>query len=488
MAKKFLFIVLFLSSSISLFSQAFSRGAILDSESYARVPQRAATRSLTPLPRSVSLKQFSPIPENQGAYGTCTGWAVAFAARTISESIALNRIDQRQSSDNAFSPYQTYLGFYSLDNRIPTYRQGGTIIGLLDYLKSINRQGAPTSRVIDYIKTHGAVRRPAFERNNDFPLILISAYENQQRYPIADYVRLFINSYGVPGAINDRVPPVKRSLAEQKPVIIAMNTPDSFEMAGYRGDIWQPHESPHDRHGGHAMVVVGYDDDKYGGAFEVQNSWGADWGNNGYIWITYNDFARFVYEAYEIIEDLMSHQIMAEFSGSVEIEMRDRNRKMDVEFVSAGYYKTKTSHPSGTLFRYIMKCDKPAYLYAFAADAHSFVRIFPPDGVLAVLDYRDNTFAFPPDRPGEIDWLELDDKPGTDYLVVLFSKQPLDIDAIARRFMSERGNFAQRVEHAVGFNYIRPHTARYERDRIAYTAQSTNANAVFGLLLAIEHH
>ena len=34
--------------------------------------------------------------------------------------------------------------------------------------------------------------------------------------------------------------------------------------------------------GGHAMVVVGYDDDKYGGAFEILNSWGTYWGNKGF--------------------------------------------------------------------------------------------------------------------------------------------------------------------------------------------------------------
>jgi len=76
---------------------------------------------------------------------------------------------------------------------------------------------------------------------------------------------------------------------------------------------------------------------------------------------------------------------------------------------------------------------------------------------------------------------------GTDYLVVLFSKQPLDIDAIGRSFMGARGNFAQRVEQAVGRNFIRPQNAKYEKNRMAYIAQSNNANAVFGLLLAIEH-
>ena len=36
------------------------------------------------------------------------------------------------------------------------------------------------------------------------------------------------------------------------------------------------------------MVVIGYDDGLE--AFEVLNSWGTHWGNNGFVWIKYKDF------------------------------------------------------------------------------------------------------------------------------------------------------------------------------------------------------
>lgn len=38
--------------------------------------------------------------------------------------------------------------------------------------------------------------------------------------------------------------------------------------------------------GGHAMVIVGYDDAKK--AFKIANSWGEDWGDKGYGWVDYN--------------------------------------------------------------------------------------------------------------------------------------------------------------------------------------------------------
>lgn len=40
---------------------------------------------------------------------------------------------------------------------------------------------------------------------------------------------------------------------------------------------------------GHAMVVVAYDDDKYGGSYKILNSYGKDWGCDGYTWIKYKD-------------------------------------------------------------------------------------------------------------------------------------------------------------------------------------------------------
>lgn len=45
--------------------------------------------------------------------------------------------------------------------------------------------------------------------------------------------------------------------------------------------------------GAHAIVVVGYDDDKK--LIEIRNSWGSHWGNNGYIYIRYEDFKKNIY-------------------------------------------------------------------------------------------------------------------------------------------------------------------------------------------------
>src|SRR5437868_6482065 len=67
-------------------------------------------------------------------------------------------------------------------------------------------------------------------------------------------------------------------------------------------DVWKPTEEPLLSYGGHALCVVSYADNKYGGAVEIQNSWGTTWGNQGYTWIKYEDFARFTHYAFEFVE------------------------------------------------------------------------------------------------------------------------------------------------------------------------------------------
>jgi len=51
-----------------------------------------------------------------------------------------------------------------------------------------------------------------------------------------------------------------------------------------------PSESEKDK--GHAMCIVGFDDTKFGGAFEIVNSWGDNWANSGFIWIRYDDLYK----------------------------------------------------------------------------------------------------------------------------------------------------------------------------------------------------
>jgi len=81
------------------------------------------------------------------------------------------------------------------------------------------------------------------------------------------------------------------------PVLIGMDISNAFQSAKV---VYEPDSISL---GGHAMTIIGYDDDKYDGAFEVINSWGEDWGNEGYMWIRYKDFAESVRYGFELVFD-----------------------------------------------------------------------------------------------------------------------------------------------------------------------------------------
>ncbi len=86
-----------------------------------------------------------------------------------------------------------------------------------------------------------------------------------------------------------------KAALQNGPLIVTMRVPDdgTFEGGGYRGGVY-------DYNGGdipwatqsHAVLVVGYDDTQE--CFRAKNSWGANWGENGYFRIAYDDVTDYV--------------------------------------------------------------------------------------------------------------------------------------------------------------------------------------------------
>ncbi len=95
----------------------------------------------------------------------------------------------------------------------------------------------------------------------------------------------------------DKINRIKRALAQNKPVVIGLRIKNNFyklEDAAF----WHPDLGDTTYAGGHAMVVVGYDDNL--ASFRIFNSWGSKWGKNGMIWVKYNEFAKYCKYAYII--------------------------------------------------------------------------------------------------------------------------------------------------------------------------------------------
>jgi cathepsin L len=77
---------------------------------------------------------------------------------------------------------------------------------------------------------------------------------------------------------------IKDAICAHGPVATRMRVV-SDDFRAYTGLVYNEYVASDEAGGGHAVLLVGWDDDK--GAWLMKNSWGTDWGEDGYCWIAY---------------------------------------------------------------------------------------------------------------------------------------------------------------------------------------------------------
>lgn len=476
---KLLLILLFTTAVWSLgYGQQqnkYPRGVLEgDDKLYRQMPKKTAlTRTFySNLPRRVSIKKYAPTPRSQGKYGTCTGWAVAYAARTILEAQQNKWTNINTINEHAFSPaFQ--------------YRMGNP------YAPYCN--GAFTSEVIKSLQTVGSVPMQTFFVEDDkelcpsVPMPLINK-DRAKTYKIEGYAALWKSKT----AEGDKEKMVKTSLSEGNPVVISMKCPDSFDNVPSTG-LWRPTEVPSNVTGSHAMCVVGYDDYKFGGAFEVMNSWGDNWGNNGFCWIKYNDFRRFTYQAYELLQLPAPANEEPLLAGSLRIQNLSNGTNLNVRLEpvsSASYqkvssmYKVAQSLTAGTKIRLYLKSKTPAYAYMLGTGTvdQSISDFFPLEGVSPALNYHSSEIAFPSERH----YLEMDNTAEKSYIIVIFSKRPLDITQIKRRMSNSFGSIMQRVNLSLRDYLASKEHIHLNQQSISFNVSQKAENKAFAMIVEFD--
>jgi len=79
---------------------------------------------------------------------------------------------------------------------------------------------------------------------------------------------------------------VKHALHQHGAVVATVMVHEGWDAPEDNGNNIKPSTI---ENGWHAIMLSGYDD---GRGFLVRNSWGTGWGDAGYAWLTYDDFAR----------------------------------------------------------------------------------------------------------------------------------------------------------------------------------------------------
>lgn len=339
-------------------ASGFSLGGDLDPREFSKAPVYEGLSDddvKNPLPEYVSLAKFAPDRQNQGRQGSCVAWSSAYGAHTIAEAAARGT----NPNQTAFSPSYVYNQI-GLDGC-----QGSYIIRAMELMR--NKGGVPfNSFPYDDADCSNA------------PPTSLDAMAAQNR--IHGFNRLTTTED--PQGINIRA--IKEHLAKDAPVVIGMMVGGSFmqDMMGQK--LWQPTREDYGQmgFGGHAMCVIGYDDKLAGGAFQIMNSWGPEWGENGLAWVRYADFKEFVREAYGIDPLPKEGQALNKpFDCEVGLMQVNEQRKpttyIPLKNQGNNIFSSATV-PVGVLFKAEVKNSTECYVYIFGRETDgSSYTLFP---------------------------------------------------------------------------------------------------------------
>lgn len=264
--------------SVFILSNGFTQGFTFNKEAYAERETVENTRGA--LPSSVSFKSYTPIIYPQES-GNCVAQAFSNALNILIAK-ENNILDKAKISVLRPSPFFIY--YTNKENNDYDCSMG------LDAEKvalNLLKMGAPPMVGVEYPSYYpftGSILCKYYPPIYDDDLKMASSMKPSSIYKI------------------ETLMDIKVALAMGMPVVVGMMVPNSFKEC--RSYVWSPSVLDDiNKSYGHAMTIIGYNDNLYGGSFEIMNSWGETWGINGYTRISYKDASKWIMAGWAVEKD-----------------------------------------------------------------------------------------------------------------------------------------------------------------------------------------
>lgn len=219
----------------------------------------AYAASQVQLPNYVNLKEFDSNVENQGNLGSCTSNAITNGYELM---VKILYPDSFVELSRLFVYYHSRLFSDDLDNDAGAYIRDG--------LKSIKNYGVCAEELWPY----------NIEKYDDQPYP--RCYLDATKRKITSYNILFTNEE------------IKEVLSGKRPVVVCIEIFYEFnDVTKENPYVKLPNTFTYSL-GNHAILLIGYDDSI--NCFLMKNSYGNDWGDNGYGFIPYDYITEYACE------------------------------------------------------------------------------------------------------------------------------------------------------------------------------------------------
>ncbi len=241
-----------------------------------------------PLEASVDLSSELPPIGNQGAQGSCVGWATSYYYKSWSES------QEHTSWDltNSWYQYSPAFVYNQINGGFDSGAYFDDAFEVMELKGDIDIADMPYSQY-DYLTQPTAAQLEAAK-----------VYRIQNNWS-----SFWENQYYPPN--NNPIEDVKTWLDSGK--ILVLGIPVYRDFPGYAGNpssLYYVYNGYSSMAGGHAVTICGYDDNinpegsdaDHQGGFKMANSWGSGWNSphGGYVYLSYDFVRRYVWEAWSM--------------------------------------------------------------------------------------------------------------------------------------------------------------------------------------------